>query len=105
MGSKRAPSHLSATSRRLWHQLTDAFSFEVDHLLTLQTALEALDRLREARELIDAEGIVVETPSGFKRPHPALRVEVDARNGFLRSWAALGLNLDPPGDVGRPPGS
>jgi P27 family predicted phage terminase small subunit len=74
-----------------------------DGLLVLQVALEAYDRLCQARRLIDTEGIIITDPSGRRRAHPALMVEKEARLGLLRAWRQLGLDVEPPGPVGRPP--
>ncbi len=70
--------------------------FDRQALVLLEVALQALDRLEEARALIAAEGLTSGKPGGLVRLHPALKVEKEARAGFLMAWRALGLGLDPP---------
>jgi len=34
-----------------------------------------------------------------------LRIEKEARSGFLQAWRMLNLDIEPPGPMGRPPGT
>ena len=89
-----APKHLSAESKILWNQLkTD---FEIDDaagLLLLRNALEAHDRLTEARKILRKEGCIVHDRWGQPKQHPASLVERDARTQVLAALRAL--KLDP----------
>ncbi len=91
--SKRPPRHLSPASRRLWSSVVADFALEADpaalRLLTL--ACEASDRAEQARKLLDAEGIVVTSARGDRRPHPAVAIERDARIATARLLRELGL--------------
>ena len=89
--AKRAPQHLTAEARGIWKRLTEGWDFNEAERLTLKVALEAYDRLQGARAIIDAEGPTVTTPSGYLQPHPALRLEKEARGGFLQAWRLLDL--------------
>lgn len=100
----RPPKHLSAEAKRIWRQVVAGWELDEGALLVLRQALEAFDRLNQARELIDHEGIVVTDPSGRRRAHPALAVEKEARLALLRAWRQLGLDVEPPGPIGRPAG-
>lgn len=100
----RPPKHLSDEAKSIWRQVVAGWEIDEAGLLVLRQALEAFDRLNQARELIDREGIVVTDPSGRKRAHPALAVEKEARLALLRAWRQLGLDVEPPGPVGRPAG-
>ena len=64
-------------------------------MMILANALEALDRMREARALLREDGLVVRDRFGQSRPHPAAGIERDAKGIFLRNMKALGLDLEP----------
>ena len=87
--------HLSKESLAIWKRLGEGFNFGDDHLLLLKVALEAYDRLQEARLQIEKEGSTYKTESGYTRPHPCLQIEKEARAGFLQAWRMLNLDLDP----------
>jgi len=87
---------LKPESRKIWLRLNREFEFPYETLVLLKTALEAYDRMNAAREQIDQEGTVIMTPTGFKKPHPALKIEKEARAGFLQSWRALNLDIEGP---------
>ena len=93
---KRPPA-LSREGKRLWQAVLAAYDLDEPGLLLLRLALEALDRLRQAQVMVRQEGLTVTNPkTGALQPHPALRVEVEARQAILRCWAALGLDFIPP---------
>ena len=102
----KPPKHLSRGSKRLWREINQDFELETWFLLTLQLALEELDALDRANEILREEGLYIVTPSGIKRRHPALDAQKQHRTGFLMAWKALNLDIAPPLDtIGRPPGS
>jgi len=103
MTAKTPPSSLGRESRRLWFDLNRLYELDSPQMVLLKVALEAYDRLLEAREMIEREGLSYKTETGYRRPHPALAIEKDARNGFLRAWASLDWDVEPPLAVGRPP--
>lgn len=104
MDAPKPPVHLSRAAKSWWRKIVTDWDLELDALLVLQVALESYDRLVQARSLIDEEGIVVTDPSGRKRAHPALAVEKEARLALLRAWRQVGLDVETPGPMGRPPG-
>ena len=93
-----APSHLSAEMRKFWRLVVSEYELESDALLILRTACESFDRAQEARTLIAKEGMVL-----VNRPHPAINIEQQSQRVFLAAMRQLGLDIDPPGPVGRPP--
>lgn len=104
-GLPKPPKHLSAESKRWWRRIVQEYEIDSSGELLLQQALEALDRLREAQELIRRDGLILTTPAtGAHHLHPAARVEKEARAALLAAWRALGLDIEPPGPIGRPPG-
>jgi P27 family predicted phage terminase small subunit len=103
---KKAPAHLSAEARRLWYKIARTYTdFDEYGFLVLRVALESFDRLQEARRAIEAEGVTYVTETGYKREHPALKTEKSSRDGFIAAIRLLGLNIDLPAGLGRPPGT
>jgi P27 family predicted phage terminase small subunit len=97
------PKHLTAEARRIWRNMVAEWQFDDATLMILRQALEAFDRLNQAREAITRDGLTILGPSG-QRAHPALLVEKDSRNALLRAWRQLGLDVEAPLAHGRPPG-
>jgi phage terminase small subunit len=94
----KCPESLSLKARRHWNRIVKDFFMTTDRAMILQVALENCDRAQEAGKQIRSEGLIV----GGRR-HPAIEIEKQANLIFLRSMRELGLNLDDPGDTGRPP--
>ena len=102
-GIPRAPKHLKASGRALWSAVVNRYDLEAHALHILAAACEAQDRMTEAREAIDADGLTVSARYGTKA-HPAIAVERDCRNALLRSLRELGLDVDTnPSHRGAPP--
>ncbi|HEX4276454.1 MAG TPA: P27 family phage terminase small subunit [Bryobacteraceae bacterium] len=86
-----APEHLSIRARSLWDELIPRAQTSGRRVL-LQTALEALDRADQARQMIAAEGLVSRTKAtGVVRIHPAAKIEREARADFTKIWTTLGF--------------
>ena len=94
-----APMHLSGEMRKFWKLVNDDYDLERSALLVLKTACEAHDRAQEARRVIAVEGMIVNN-----RRHAATDVEAQSQSLFLRAMRQLGLDIEQPGPVGRPPG-
>ncbi len=94
----KPPKHLSPESQKAWRRIGTEYELTPDAALLLRAALENWDRAQQARELVNLEGIV----TGGKR-HPATDVEKQAYGLFQRFMRQLGLDIVPPGPVGRPP--
>ena len=103
----KPPAHLGKDGRLLFEQLVSEFGIaDVGGLTLVTVAAECRDRMMEAQASIKQFGAVIVTPSGNLRPNPALKVEVDARNGLLAVLRALNLDLEPLRDqLGRPAGT
>jgi len=93
MTTEKPPKGLTAEARRWWRRIVAEYEdWDSGDLLVLQLGLESLDRLMQARALIDAEGLCVADRFGTMRPHPALSVERDSRAACLRAFKQLGLD-------------
>lgn len=92
----KAPAHLTDPTRVWWRSVVKDYNLEPHHLRLLQAACEAWDRLQEARELLQRDGLVVEGREGGIRPHPAVAIERDCRTGFARLIRELDLDVEPP---------
>jgi P27 family predicted phage terminase small subunit len=91
----RAPKHLSERSRALWARIARDYALETPHFELLRVALEARDRMEEAREIIAEEGAVIRDRFGTPKRHPALTTEETARVQFLRAMRELDLEGEP----------
>ena len=100
----KAPVNLSNEAKRIWKQLCLEWDLDYSALILLKTALESYDRLQTARKEIDQDDTTITTPTGHMKPHPSLRIEKEARQGFLMAWRMLNLNIEAPGEIGRPGG-
>ena len=102
----KAPKHLSKEAKLLWKRLLDEYSITDEAgLLILQTAMEAHDRMREAQNIIKAEGMQVKDRFDQQKAHPLTTVERDSRAAMLAALKALNLDLEPLNDrPGRPGG-
>lgn len=99
MSRPKAPRHLSAEMRRFWGRILADFELGDDALVILRTACEQFDLAQRARVEIERDGI---TLNG--RRHPATDVQKTATGLFLRALRQLGLDVEAPGQVGRPAG-
>ena len=104
--SPSPPKHLSGESKRRWKQVVSNWEIDEGGLPLLEQALEALDRLRQAQEMLAKEGLVAKGRNNEDIVHPAYRIEKAARQQFLTAWKMLDLELpdELPLKVGRPPG-
>jgi len=84
------PAHLGKPEQQIWRDVFRDFSLTARiSSAILATALEAHQRAREAREIINAEGMII----GQGRVHPLLAIERDARHAWLAAIKALRLEL------------
>ena len=93
--SPTPPDHLSTSSKELFSALIPRFR-DVARRELLIAGLTALDRADAARACIDADGLLQKPRKGrISRPHPAARIEAQARADYLRVWHRLGLDRAP----------
>jgi P27 family predicted phage terminase small subunit len=92
---------LSVDSDALRRRLLDEYEgWGPADFALLQVGLEALDRHRECRERIAAEGVLLKSPRGGLRPHPLLRVQRDAGASVAAIFKQLGLGAAAPASQG-----
>lgn len=98
-----APAHLSGETRAWWDGVVRDYALESHHLKLLQATAESWDRMQQAREEIDRDGLTVKTADGGLKAHPAIAIERDARIAFARLLRDLDLDTEPPAAPSRPP--
>ena len=83
------PPGLSPEARIWWATLQDEYQVhDAGGLAVLAAAAEAFDRARQARLLIEAEGMTTVDRFGQARAHPAVAVERDARDQMLKALSS-----------------
>jgi len=95
------PKHLSASAKRFWLSVVDAFDIEGHTLDLLEAACTQLQRAEEARAIIAKEGMVVKDRFEQPKQHPGVELERQAHLAFLRIGRELGLSVEAP--ASRPP--
>ena len=97
------PKHLSRESKSWWREVVSDYDLERHHLQLLQAAAESWDRVQQARQLIERDGVVITDRFGQKKPHPAADIERHNRALFARMLRELALDFDEPAEAARPP--
>ena len=99
----RPPAHLKTTTKKWWKLVTDEYELDSHHLKLLQAACEAWDRLQDAREVLNRDGVSYIDRFNAPRARPEVAVERDSRIGFARLVRELGL--DAAGNPSAPRGN
>ena len=69
---------LKAATRRWFVDVCTRWVLEEHHVKLLVVAARAFDEAEAAASIIRRDGIVLETRTGFRRPHPAIRIHNEA---------------------------
>ena len=96
---------LSKEAKKLRKDIISAYFFkDAASFAVLDTACQAYDLMREAKEQIDKDGLTVQGDRGGVKAHPLLRVVAGARTSFLSAIKQLELspNPEPPRKPGAP---
>lgn len=101
MPTPEAPRHLSAAARRLFEATVADYLLEPFQEAILVKSLEAFDRAEEARRIVKASGLIVETRLGEKKANPAASLELHSRAAFFAGMRQLGLDFEPAGGQSR----
>jgi len=99
----KAPTHLKAATATWWSEIVEQYELEAHHERLLTAAAEAWDRHEQARAILAKEGLTFQDRFDQPRGRPEIAVERDSRLGFARLLRELGLDIEPPGEIGRPP--
>jgi len=95
--------HLSPEMKRFYKKIMENFDLEDHHVVLLTRACESLDLAEQARVLVAAEGLTTRDRYGTAKIHPCVKAQLDAKNSARLLLRELGLDLEPPGETGRPP--
>jgi P27 family predicted phage terminase small subunit len=86
---------LSAEAKDLHSRLKREWNIrDAAGLVTLLTACQALDRLRQAQAILAKEGCIAADRFGQAKQHPASVIEKEARAGFLAALKHLNLDIE-----------
>jgi P27 family predicted phage terminase small subunit len=99
--SLKVPKGLSPGASRIWRRLTSTFRFEGEETsqLLLLTALQAHDRMHEAREIIAKEGLTIVNRYSVRVPNPLLVIEDKSRKAMILALKELGLQPSQLGNI------
>lgn len=101
---RQAPKHLQPATRAWWRSVVDRWELDEHHVRLLTLACEAWDRGREARALLERDGLTLPTRDGGQKRHPAVAIESESRIAFARLLRELDLDVEaPPAEASRPP--
>ncbi len=103
--SPPAPAGLSPAAQEWWKNLQADYPLaDSAGMLLLEQAMRAFDRCEEARAALDRDGAIVADRFDQRVPHPAVKLERDARHQLLQCLRALNLDVEPARPPGRPSG-
>lgn len=87
---RRAPRGLGDDGRKLWSAIVKDFELTESEAVILEEAARCRDRIKQLREVVDLEGVVVSSPQGIKT-HPALTEERNQRKLVGQLLASMRL--------------
>lgn len=103
MGKRvKIAEHLSSEMKEFYKQILKNYDLEAHHMIILTKACECLDRAEKAREEVAKDGLTIKDRYGSLKAHPAVKIEIDAKNTARLLLRELGLDLEPP-EPGRGP--
>jgi phage terminase small subunit len=100
---KWAAKHLKPATRRWFDQIRADYELESHHEMLLLLAAEAWDRHLDARQTLKEHGTSFTNKHWDIKPHPAILIERDSRNAFIRAVRELNLSEEGPAEAARPP--
>jgi len=85
------PHHLSKASKDVWRTIVTDYAPGLPAALAiLASALEVIDRAKDAAATLRKEGMVVEGQRGIPKAHPLVAVESACREQAANLWKKLG---------------
>lgn len=100
----KPPDYLKKSGKRFFKEISNTYELEEHHLEILALASQCLDRLDQARSQIKSEGIFLKDRFEKLYLNPAIRLEKENKILFARLIRELNLDIEPPKELGRPPG-
>lgn len=91
MSAPVRPKDLGPAGRKLWAAIVAGWELADHEVLVLADACRQADRAAEARRLIDAEGITVESGRAGLKPHPAVAIERNAQASVVTLLRSIGI--------------
>lgn len=104
MVRSHTPEHLSKNSRKFFNKIVKEYELDSHHLELLKLACESLDRIEQARRAIAKTALVYLDRFNKPKINPAAKIEAENKIIFARLIRELGLDIEEPGELGRPPG-
>lgn len=92
------PAHVQSVWRELVSPMQGAAILDLVDAPALEAMSRSVARWREAEQVLDAEGMFVASPNGYRVAHPAIAVAQKAQAEY-RSWCAR-FGLTPSDRVG-----
>ena len=87
------PDHLGEPEQQIWSDILRDWRGTDAAFAVLVSGLEVLQRARECREVINAEGLTVTGRDGQAKSHPLLIVERAAFKKFQATLKQLGIKF------------
>jgi len=100
----KGPAHLKLATRRWWVSVVEDYQLEPHHIRLLTLAAESWDRCQQARQALAEHGLTFKDRFGQPHARPEVAIERDSRIAFARLLRELALDIESPGEPGRPPG-
>jgi len=97
-----APAHLQPATKTWWHSCVREFELDSHHVRLFQAVSESWDRLQQAREILDREGLVYLDRFGAPRSRPEVAIERDSRIAFARLLRELAFDVSEPEETRAP---
>lgn len=87
MGELKPPAYLPDSIKPIWQEITKNYGGGVEKILgpDLEAYCGQIAVLREARNRVAREGLVIADPKGNPIPHPAIAIEKQAQTE-IRAW-------------------
>jgi len=94
--TEKPPKHLSREAKKIWKNVVEGWQMDARTLALLQVACESWDLMTECRKKIEEAGLIIRAPSGQLRKNPSCEILKSAKDGFLRAWQHMNLDVPPP---------
>jgi phage terminase small subunit len=99
------PPELPPDLVALWRSTVETWDLHDPNRALLAAGLQELDTYETCRAILKKEGPVITTPTGHRRPNPALAAGHASLRAFRQVLAALDLELPDPEPYPRARGS